>query len=114
MTVSRPGQSWCRRRRGGYVLALLKGAGQEGTSDGRLAGKAHADSLEGKVLLDHLLRHASSPDYTIRFGRNPGDFVLWNNRATWPYAVDDYGDGAHLPHSVPNGPRRSPGSPSTT
>lgn len=55
---------------------------------------------EGKVLLDHLLRHASSPDYTIRFGWNPGDFVLWDNRATWHYAVDDYGDGARVYRKV--------------
>ncbi|WP_328315613.1 TauD/TfdA dioxygenase family protein [Streptomyces sp. NBC_00388] len=55
---------------------------------------------EGKVLLDHLLRHASSPDYTIRFGWNPGDFVLWDNQATWHYAVDDYGDGARVYRKV--------------
>jgi taurine dioxygenase len=55
---------------------------------------------EGKALLDHLLRHASSPDYTIRFSWNPGDFVLWDNRATWHYAVDDYGDGARAYRKV--------------
>ncbi|MFE9726743.1 TauD/TfdA dioxygenase family protein [Streptomyces sp. NPDC005794] len=55
---------------------------------------------EGRTLLDHLLRHASSPDYTIRFGWNPGDFVLWDNQATWHYAVDDYGDGARVYRKV--------------
>ncbi|MEU6764972.1 TauD/TfdA family dioxygenase [Streptomyces sp. NPDC046853] len=55
---------------------------------------------ESKVLLDHLLRHASSPNYTIRFGWRPGDFVLWDNRATWHYAVDDYGDGARVYRKV--------------
>ncbi|MEU6389582.1 TauD/TfdA family dioxygenase [Streptomyces sp. NPDC046939] len=55
---------------------------------------------ESKVLLDHLLRHASSPDYTIRFGWRPGDFVLWDNRATWHYAIDDYGDGARVYRKV--------------
>ncbi|MFD9503345.1 TauD/TfdA dioxygenase family protein [Streptomyces sp. NPDC060035] len=55
---------------------------------------------EGKVLLDHLLRHASSPNYTIRLGWNPGDFVLWDNQATWHYAVDDYGDGARVYRKV--------------
>jgi taurine dioxygenase len=55
---------------------------------------------EGKVLLDHLLRHASSPDYTIRFGWRPGDFVLWDNQATWHYAVDDYGDGPRVYRKV--------------
>lgn len=55
---------------------------------------------EGRVLLDHLLRHASSPNYTIRFGWQPGDFVLWDNQATWHYAVDDYGDGARVYRKV--------------
>ncbi|HKS46117.1 MAG TPA: TauD/TfdA family dioxygenase [Amycolatopsis sp.] len=48
---------------------------------------------EGKAILPFLLGHASSPNYTIRFGWRPGDFVLWDNLATWHYAVDDYGDG---------------------
>ncbi|MGW0877003.1 TauD/TfdA dioxygenase family protein [Streptomyces sp. NPDC002740] len=63
-------------------------------------GLTGVTAQEGKVLLDHLLRHASSPDYTIRFGWNPGDFVLWDNRATWHYAVDDYGDGARAYRKV--------------
>ncbi|RDG36231.1 TauD/TfdA dioxygenase family protein [Streptomyces corynorhini] len=63
----------------------------------RLTGVTPAES---RVLLDHLLRHASSPDYTIRFGWKPGDFVLWDNRATWHYAVDDYGDGARVYRKV--------------
>ncbi|MET8975683.1 TauD/TfdA family dioxygenase [Streptomyces sp. NPDC004539] len=60
------------------------------TSAKRLTG---VTDQEGKALLDHLLRHASSPDYTIRFGWHPGDFVLWDNQATWHYAIDDYGTG---------------------
>jgi alpha-ketoglutarate-dependent taurine dioxygenase len=55
---------------------------------------------ESKPLLDHLLRHASSPNYTIRFGWSPGDFVLWDNRATWHFAVDDYGNGARVYRKV--------------
>lgn len=63
-------------------------------------GLTGVTAQEGKVLLDHLLRHASSPDYTIRFGWSPGDFVLWDNRATWHYAVDDYGDGKRVYRKV--------------
>lgn len=63
-------------------------------------GLTGVTAQEGKVLLEHLLRHASSPDYTIRFGWNAGDFVLWDNRATWHYAVDDYGDGARVYRKV--------------
>lgn len=45
---------------------------------------------EGKALLPFLLAHASSPNYTVGFGWEPGDFVLWDNLATWHYAVNDY------------------------
>ena len=55
---------------------------------------------EGKVILPYLLAHASSPNYTIRFGWKPGDFVLWDNLATWHYAVDDYGDGPRVYRKV--------------
>jgi taurine dioxygenase len=48
---------------------------------------------EGRSVLAFLLSHASSPQYTIRFGWSAGDFVLWNNLATWHYAIDDYGTG---------------------
>ncbi|WP_433296626.1 TauD/TfdA dioxygenase family protein [Pseudonocardia sp. CA-142604] len=56
----------------------------------RLTGVTQAES---DTLLPYLLRHASSPDYTVRYSWKPGDFVLWDNLATWHYAVDDYGDG---------------------
>ncbi|TCK22124.1 TauD/TfdA dioxygenase family protein [Pseudonocardia endophytica] len=56
----------------------------------RLVGIAEAES---EALLPFLLRHAASPQYTIRFGWTPGDLVLWDNLATWHYAIDDYGDG---------------------
>ncbi|KAA9149317.1 TauD/TfdA family dioxygenase [Amycolatopsis acidicola] len=55
---------------------------------------------ESKALLPFLLSHASSPDYTIRFGWQPGDFVLWDNLATWHYAVDDYGNGPRVYRKV--------------
>jgi hypothetical protein len=32
---------------------------------------------ESSAILNFLLAHASSPDYTIRFGWRPGDSVLW-------------------------------------
>lgn len=63
----------------------------------RLAGVSEAESA---ALLPYLLRHASSPNYTIRFGWSPGDFVVWDNLATWHYAIDDYGDGPRAYHKV--------------
>lgn len=56
----------------------------------RLTGISAAESA---ALLPFLLAHASSPDYTIRFSWSPGDFVVWDNLATWHYAIDDYRDG---------------------
>jgi alpha-ketoglutarate-dependent taurine dioxygenase len=53
----------------------------------RLTGIAPA---EGAALLPFLLNHASSPNYTVGFGWKPGDFVIWDNLATWHYAVNDY------------------------
>ena len=45
---------------------------------------------------DHLLRlfheHTTQPELTLRHRWAPGDVVLWDNRATQHYAVDDYGD----------------------
>jgi taurine dioxygenase len=56
----------------------------------RLTGVTETES---RALLPALLTHASSPNYTIRYGWHPGDFVIWDNQATWHYAIDDYGSG---------------------
>jgi alpha-ketoglutarate-dependent taurine dioxygenase len=37
-----------------------------------------------------LVAHAGSPDYSVSFGWKPGDFMLWDNLATWHRAVNDY------------------------
>jgi alpha-ketoglutarate-dependent taurine dioxygenase len=83
------------------VVAIEPETGRRGlfisSSAIRLTGLSAAES---KAILPYLLAHASSPDYTIRFGWRPGDFVLWNNRATWHYAVDDYGDGPRVYRKV--------------
>jgi alpha-ketoglutarate-dependent taurine dioxygenase len=48
------------------------------------------EPAEGEALLPFLLAHASSPNYSVSFGWKPGDFVIWDNLATWHYAVNDY------------------------
>ncbi len=65
----------------------------------RLAGVTEAES---KALLPLLLAHASSPNYTVGFGWKPGDFVIWDNQATWHYAVNDY-DGPRVYRKVIGG-----------
>jgi alpha-ketoglutarate-dependent taurine dioxygenase len=53
----------------------------------RLTGVSQSES---EALLPFLLSHASSPNYTVSFSWKPGDFVLWDNLATWHYAVNNY------------------------
>ena len=69
-----------RNGRRGLFLST-SGVGFTGVSD-----------AEGRALLDFLIEHASQSKYQARFGWDVGDFVLWDNRATWHVAVDDYGD----------------------
>ncbi len=57
---------------------------------------------EGDALLPFLLAHASSPNYSVSFGWKPGDFVIWDNLATWHYAVNDY-DGPRAYRKVIGG-----------
>jgi taurine dioxygenase len=59
-------------------------------------------AAEGKALLPFLLNHASSPNYTVDFGWKAGDFVIWDNQATWHFAVDDY-DGPRAYRKVIGG-----------
>jgi alpha-ketoglutarate-dependent taurine dioxygenase len=48
------------------------------------------EPAEGQALLPFLLAHASSPNYAVGFGWKAGDFVIWDNQATWHFAVNDY------------------------
>lgn len=47
---------------------------------------------ESAALLAFLRAHASAPQYQYRQRWTAGDVVLWDNRSTWHFAVDDYGD----------------------
>lgn len=46
---------------------------------------------ESDHLLAMLYAHSTQPELTIRHRWRPGDVVLWDNRATMHYALDDYG-----------------------
>jgi Taurine catabolism dioxygenase TauD, TfdA family len=48
------------------------------------------EPVEGQALLPFLLAHASWRNYTVGFGWKPGGFVIWDNRAPWHFAVNDY------------------------
>jgi taurine dioxygenase len=48
--------------------------------------------VESDHLLSLLHAHTSQPEFLMRHRWRPGDVVIWDNRATMHYAVDDYGD----------------------
>lgn len=47
---------------------------------------------DGQKLLDLFQSHITAPENTVRWKWEEGDVVLWDNRATQHYAVNDYGD----------------------
>ncbi|MEM7224280.1 MAG: TauD/TfdA family dioxygenase [Pseudomonadota bacterium] len=53
----------------------------------RLDGLSEADS---RPILERLFRHATRPDITCRHRWSAGDLVVWDNRTTLHYALNDY------------------------
>lgn len=47
---------------------------------------------DGQKLLDLLQSHITAPENTVRWNWKEGDIVIWDNRATQHYAVNDYDD----------------------
>lgn len=45
---------------------------------------------ESRALLDALFAHAQNPAFHSTFEWRPGSVALWDNRATWHYAHNDY------------------------
>lgn len=72
----------------------------------------NVSKIESVSLLDMLYRHCQQPELCCRFRWSAGAVAFWDNRATWHYAVDDYGDAARVAHRVtirgdrPYGPAR--------
>jgi taurine dioxygenase len=55
---------------------------------------------DSRPLLEHLYRHAARPEFTCRFRWQEGSIALWDNRATWHYAANDYQGERRLMHRV--------------
>ncbi|WP_037606277.1 TauD/TfdA dioxygenase family protein [Streptacidiphilus rugosus] len=62
-----------------------------------LVGFGPSDSRD---LLRLLQAYVTRPENVVRIAWNPGDLVLFDNRATQHYAPDDYGDLPRLLHRV--------------
>lgn len=55
---------------------------------------------ESRALLDELFAHAIRPDFVHRFSWRPGSMAIWDNRATWHYARNDYHGHYRLMHRI--------------
>ena len=63
----------------------------------RFEGWSDADS---KPLLDYLYAHAARPEFLCRFRWQQGSLAVWDNRATWHYAANDYAGARRLMHRI--------------
>ena len=55
---------------------------------------------ESEALLQFLYRHASHPQFATRFSWQPGSVAMWDNRATWHNAVNDYQGQRRYMHRI--------------
>lgn len=55
---------------------------------------------ESKPLLDFLYAHAIRPELTCRFSWKAGSMAVWDNRATWHFAMNDYAGQRRLMHRI--------------
>jgi taurine dioxygenase len=55
---------------------------------------------ESAPLLGYLYAHCARPEFTCRVRWTPGTVTMWDNRATWHKAVNDYHGHRRLMHRI--------------
>ena len=55
---------------------------------------------ESKALLDFLYTHCQNADFQCRVRWHPGDITMWDNRATWHKAINDYAGHRRYMHRI--------------
>lgn len=55
---------------------------------------------ESDMLLQFLYQHAMQPEFHTRLQWQPGTLAIWDNRATWHYALNDYHGQRRYLHRV--------------
>ncbi len=61
---------------------------------------------ESRPLLDFLYQHMTRPEFTLRQRWQPGDLLIWDNRAVIHLAVNDYDGHRRLLHRTTAGRER--------
>lgn len=55
---------------------------------------------ESRALLNFLYQHAVKPEFVTRFQWRDGSMAIWDNRATWHQAMNDYHGHYRLMHRI--------------